>query len=137
MGTFFEPGRGLFEVNWKTVQQLEPQPAEVVWEATSDIAWADFGEKGEAFLRAWHRIWLHEADAPTGARGLDHPEPLAEYSGLFSGRMTVSDLDGDGADEVITMPFDWPGYARVAGFAGIGVSAADLLPHGIAVLEAV
>jgi len=135
MGTFFQPDRGLFEVNWKTVQQLEPQTAEVVWEATSDVAWADFGDQ-DAFLRAWHRVWVHQVDAPAGGQGLDHPEPVGEYGELYSGHLTVTDLDGNGIDEVIAVPFDWPGYAQVAGFAGIGVLASDLLPHGIAVLEA-
>ncbi|HEX9824327.1 MAG TPA: PQQ-binding-like beta-propeller repeat protein [Actinomycetota bacterium] len=136
MATIFEPGRGLFEVNWKTVQQMEPQSAEIVWEATSDIAWADFGEHGEMFLRAWHRVWAHEPDAPSGAVGTDHPAPLAEYRDLFSGAISVTDLDADGEDEVIALPFDWPGYAQVAAWAGIGVLESDLLPHGIAVLEA-
>lgn len=137
MQTTYEPGRGLFEVNWKTVQQLEPQNTEVVWEATSDIAWGDFGEKGEGFVRAWHRVWLHESDAPTGGQGSDHPAPIAEYGDLYLGTVSVDDLDGDGADEIIGTVFDWPGYARVAGWAGISVSAADLLPHGLAVLEVV
>lgn len=136
MRTLYEEGRGLFEVNWKTVQQLEPQSTEVIWEATSDVGWADLGEHGEAFLRAWHRIWVHQADAPMGGQGTDHPAPVAEYGSLYSGSMTITDLDGDGADEVIATPFDWPGYARVAAWSGIGVIAADLLPHGVAVLEA-
>ena len=137
MRTVFEPGRGLFEVNLNTVQQLEPQNTEVVWGATSDIAWADFGELGEAFVRTWNRVWLHQPDAPTGGQGLDHPQPVAEYGDLYLGSVGIQDLDDDGADEVIATLFDWPGYARVAAWAGIQIGSIDLLPHGVAVLEAV
>jgi hypothetical protein len=50
--------------------------------------------------------------------------------------MLVRDLNGDGSDEVIAYPFDWNAYATVASFSGSGVGAADILPHGIAVLGA-
>ncbi|MFN2544099.1 MAG: hypothetical protein ABR600_05955 [Actinomycetota bacterium] len=137
MGTDYVPGQGLVEFNWQTVTQVRQQAGhEVRFEATADVAQADFGPQGAAFLRSWIGVDVYPTDVTDGAGGDSDPEASSRWDDLEAGQILVQDLDGDGSDEVITLPFDWSAYAQVAAFSGSGVSSASLLPHGIAVLEA-
>lgn len=136
MGTVHDPDRGLYEFNWYNVTRLERDGGrQVDFDASSDIAWADFGPRGEAFLRGFARIGVYGADEPRRPDGY-FPVATQTWDDIFAGSMHVDDLDGDGADEVIAMQFDWPGYARVVAVEGTGVSVSEYYPHGLGVIEA-
>jgi hypothetical protein len=140
MGTVHVPGTGMLEFNWYNVSHLRPDGVTQTHfaeenAAVADVAEADFGPLGKRFLKSWVAVQAYSPTSPTGADG-DNPAELASWGDFETGRMLVEDLDGDGVDEVVTMPFDWTAYATVASFSSVGVFSSSFNPHGIAVLEA-
>lgn len=139
MGTTAPPGEPLLEFNWSDIAALgSAGPTEVMRPGpTSDVAVADFGPLGKAFLTAWSQVTAYATDAPTAGQGNPAALPLASWSGkFFSGKLFPRQLDGSGADSVVAVPFDWNGYAAADAPLGESVFEFDLLGHGIAVLAA-
>lgn len=127
-------GDGALEFNLGGLLRAGPDGS---WEVdvgpTSDVADADLGDAGGAFLTNWDG---HVHVFPAGAPEVPgEPELLAERPGLTAGRLLATDLDGDGADEVVTHAFDWTGFTMVAATSGMLVIRFDSTPHGIDVLS--
>lgn len=137
MGLVPDGQTGLVEFNWFGAAGVGPDGAvEADVGATADLGVARSADGSRALVSAWSAVVVH-----TGYRGLAAPgdaEALGSggvWHEVGTGALVVSDLDGDGTDEVVAHPFDWPGFRRVVAQAGIHSYGYDLLPHGLAVLS--
>lgn len=133
-GFFHDPAYGPMEFNRSGVARItESGVAEVETGAATDVGHLESG--GEAyFVSAWRSAKIFPPDAPLGTVE-DPVAALDQWWALRIGGLVVTDLEGDGDQELIGHTFDWPGYADAVWVTDVGVSWDAPSPHGIAVLE--
>lgn len=140
-------GDELVDFNWYGISRGTPEEVAET-ETTKTILDATFARlrSGEDYVIVGGKqgdgrisLEVYPAGVVWSGGGPD-PGPVASWggaSGLAVDAPRVVDLDGDGVDEIVALPFDLEGWRRVAQLEGVTVSGgADVRPHGFAILEA-
>jgi hypothetical protein len=141
-GVFLAPARGAVAFGWPTSMLVNPTESSPVLanRFAMDMANGTFGALGTRLLLAR----FSGGDAVVlGENGLDPtpgPSGIAPIASHLSrrvevNRMILQDLDHDGSDEIMEVPFDWDGYSLLVTTSQGGAYNQTLQSGGIQILD--
>lgn len=133
-GTVVHEGDFL-QLTWSTLARFRPAAADVLGldGPASSMAFGDPGTAGDTMLASWIGVRAFARDMDW-SDPLAHLAPLATWDGLHTGELVVTDLDGDGTDEVVAFRLDEEARSRVAGYEGSNRFGWSFLPYGVTIL---